>query len=183
VSRLLSFIVREESNMIRGTVLACVVAVLASAVLADEEKGPQDKLPKAVTEAVKKKFPKGKVVSVYPVYCRFDGVTKTLHGLKIKDGETTADVWVWPTGEIDRIAKEITTKDLPIDAKTVLDDKYPKATIKLVRESIEGKDLKELTYLVYLVTKEHKDQSVNILFDPKGKVLSVSVIFETVSGP
>jgi hypothetical protein len=169
--------------MIRGTVFGCVVAVLAPAhlaVLADEEKDPQDELPKAVSEAVKKKFPKAKVVTSYDVYSRFMGETKTLHGVQIKDGESKADLTVTPEGEILHVRKVITTKDLPKGVKTALDEKYPKATIKLVRESTSGKGLKDLVYHVQLVTKENPNQWEDVLFDPKGKVLSTSVGSEEV---
>jgi hypothetical protein len=166
--------------MIRGIAFACVVALLASAhpaILADEEKVPPDELPRAVSEAVKKKFPRAKVVSVYDVYSRFMGETKTLHGVQIKDGESKADLTVTPEGEILRVKKEITTKNLPRDVKTALDDKYPKATINKVAEITSGKGLKHLAYHVQLVNKGIRGE-VSIMFDPKGKVLGTSVGFE-----
>jgi hypothetical protein len=152
----------------RGWILgACVWAVLAGALIADEEKVELDKLPKAVSEAVKKKFPKAKIVSA----SKEKEDKKTVYEVQIKDGDSKADVTVTPEGEIVTVEKEIALKDLPREVKTALDDKYPKATVKKVEEIHSGKDLKDLAYEVLLVTKEKK--TVEVKFDPKGKVLEV----------
>ena len=154
--------------MFRGIVVLSVCALLSVpslAVRADEEKVPLKDLPKAVADAVKKKFPKAKVVSA----SKEIEDEKTLYEVTLKDGEQNVQVTATPEGKIVEIEKEIAAKDLPKEVTEALDEKYPKATIKKVEEVIAtGKDL---AYEVLLVTKDKK--TVEVKFDAKGKVLKV----------
>jgi hypothetical protein len=147
---------------------ACVSAVMlvgSALIRADEEKVELDKLPKAVSEAVKKMFPKAKFVSA----SKEEVDKKTVYELAIKDGEQNIDVTVTPEGEIIEVEKEISVKDLPKDVAAALEKEYPKATIKKTEDITKGKDLKEQFYEVLLVTKDKK--TVEVVFDPKGKVV------------
>lgn len=148
----------------------CVGALLLSACVsarADEEKVELDKLPKAVTEAVKKRFPKAKFVSA----SKEVEDKKTLYEVRIKDGEQTVEVTATPEGEVVEVEKEIAAKDLPKEVRATLNDKYPMADIKKAEEIYSGKEVKDLAYEVLLVTKDKKTYEVK--FDPKGKVLNV----------
>ena len=153
--------------MFRGIVVLSVCALLvvpSLAVRADEEKVPLKDLPKAVSNAVKKKFPKAKVVSASKEL----EDKKTVYEVTIEDGDQNVQVTVTPEGEITEIEKEIAAKDLPKAVTEALDEKYPAATIKKAEEVTKGK---ELTYEVLLVTKDKK--TVEVKLDPKGKVLKV----------
>ena len=150
--------------MFRGIVVLSVCALLSLAVRADEEKVPLDKLPKAVMDAVKKEFPKAKLVSA----SKETVDKKTIYEVTVKDGEQNVQVSVTPEGEIAEVEKEIAAKDLPKAVTETLDEKYPAATIKKAEEVTKGK---ELSYEVLLVTKGKKN--LEIKFDPKGKVLNV----------
>ncbi len=153
--------------MFRGIVILSVCALLSVpslAVRADEEKVPLKDLPKAVADAVKKKFPKAKVVSA----SKEIEDKKTVYEVTIKDGAQNVQVTATPEGEITEVEKEIAAKDLPKEVTEALDEKYPKATIKKAEEVTKGK---ELSYEVLLVTKDKK--TVEVKFDPKGKVLAL----------
>ena len=130
---------------------------------ADEEKVPLDKLPKEVTEAIKKKFPKAELVKA----SKEDMDGKPVYEVNIKAEDTTMDVIVTPDGKIVLIEKTIKAKDLPKAVAEALETKYPKATHKKIEAII--KDDKVEKYEFLLVTKDKK--TLEVSFDPKGKFL------------
>jgi hypothetical protein len=150
--------------MMRWIVAVAVCVLVSVPARADEEKVPLDKLPKAVSGAVKKKFPKAKLVSASKEL----EDKKTVYEVTLEDGEQKVQVTVTPEGEITEVEKEIPAKDLPKAVRAALDDKYAKATLEKAEEVTKGK---ELTYEVLLITKDKK--TLEIKFDPKGKVLNV----------
>lgn len=139
------------------------LALVVSGVLADEEKVPLDKLPKEVTEAVKKKFPKAELVSAEKE--KEDG--KTVYEVNIKNEGQTIEVTLTPEGKIVSIEKEITAKDLPKVVADALEAKYPKASIKKAEEII--KEDKLISYEMLIVTADKK--KLEVKFDPTGKFL------------
>jgi uncharacterized membrane protein YkoI len=151
--------------MCRWIVGLCVSAVLilgSAARADDEEKVPLDKLPKPVVAAVKKKFPKARLVSASKEVEN----KKTLFEVQIKDGAQTVEVTVTPEGKIVEIEKEITAKALPAAVTKALNAKYPKATFKKVEEITEGG---KLFYEVLLVTAGK--QTIEVKMDSTGKVI------------
>lgn len=146
------------------TVLSTVLLVLITVARADdEEKVPLDKLPKAVVDAVKAKFPSAKLISAEKE--KEDG--KTVYEVAIKDGEQNIEVTLTPAGQIVTIEKEISTKDLPKALAEALEKKYPKATINKLEAII--KDDKVKAYEALIVTADKKKLEVS--FDPSGKLL------------
>ncbi len=111
-----------------GVALLAIVAAGASA--ADEEKVPLDKLPKAVVDGVKAKFPKatlkhatkvsekGKVT--YEIGLNLD--KQHLHALLTEDGK------------LFEIHKDIDAKDVPEKVAKAVNAKYPKAKWENVEE-------------------------------------------------
>jgi biopolymer transport protein ExbD len=107
----------------RAVLCLALVVVGAALVRADEEKVPLEKLPKAVVEAVQKRFPKIKMV----------GASKEKEGDKVvyevtlkKDGKNI-DVTVTEAGAITLIEQELAFKDLPKAVARTFEEKYPKA--------------------------------------------------------
>ncbi len=140
------------------------VAVLTLAfvcVRADEEKVPLDKLPKAVSDAVKAKFPKAEMVGASKE--KEDG--KEVFEVQLKQNKLNIDVTVSPEGKILGVEKEIEAKDLPKKVAEALETKYPKATIKLAEELI--KDDKLTGYELVITTADKK--MLEVVFDPDGK--------------
>jgi RNA polymerase sigma factor (sigma-70 family) len=131
-----------------------------------EEKVPLDKLPKAVTDAVKARFPEAKLVSAEKE--KEDG--KTVYEVNIKNKDQQIEVTVTPEGKLVTIEKVITARDLPNPVADVVARKYPKATYKMIEEviKVDGKDEKLEYYEVLLVTAEKKVLEVSVT--PEGTI-------------
>ncbi len=148
---------------------ATVVAfVLGTApVRADEEKVPLEKVPKAVLEAAKKRFPKAAVIGA----SKETEKDKTVYEVELKDAGKTIDVTLTPEGVITTIEKQIDAKELPKAVTDALEKKYAKATFKTLEAVYSVKDGKEALdyYEVLLVTAEKKTIEVEIFADGKIK--------------
>ncbi|AMV24337.1 hypothetical protein VT84_08065 [Gemmata sp. SH-PL17] len=148
---------------------ATVVAfVLGTApVRADEEKVPLEKVPKAVLEAAKKRFPKAEVIGA----SKETEKDKTVYEVELKDAGKTIDVTLTPEGVITTIEKQIDAKELPKAVTDALEKKYAKATFKIIESVYSVKDGKEALdyYEVLLVTAAKKEIEVEILADGKIK--------------
>ena len=150
----------------RITVVAVGLFMCAGAAPGGEEKVPLDKLPQAVVDAVKAKFPKAKLVSAGKE--EEDG--KTVYEVAIKNEKQSIEVTLTPKGKIIEIEKQIAAKDLPKAVADALEAKYPKATYKMIEEIIKVKDDKEKLeyYEVLLVTAQNKKLEVAVA--PDGKI-------------
>ncbi len=147
----------------RSILALTLAAVAVSFAQADETPIKLDQLPKAVKEAVTKRFPKATLVEAAKEV--EDG--KTSYEVSIKDGETKMDVTFTEAGVLTGIEKIIDAKDLPKAVPDALGTKYPKATYKTVEEVTKVKDGKEYVayYEVLLVTTEKKTFEVEVLAD------------------
>lgn len=132
----------------------------ASSVKADEQKVPLEKLPKAVTDAVMKMFPKAELVKA--TQDKEDDeieyeVTVKLNGKKI-------DVTVEANGKIESLEKEVDLKDLPKAVRETLEKMYPKAVHKSAEAVFEVEDGKEELeyYEVQLKTADDKEIEAKI---------------------
>lgn len=147
---------------------AGVVVVLAVFAAAradeDEEKIPLDKVPKAVLDAVKDKYPDAELVGAEKE--SEDG--KTVYELQIKNKGQKLEVTFKPDGTLTTVEKEIEVKALPKEVTDALDAKYPKATLEKAEEVTEGD---KLSYEVRLTTADKK--SLEVELDARGKVLEV----------
>ena len=142
-------------------VVGTTVLVLAMAgVRADEEKVPLDKLPKAVADALKAKFPKAELVKAG----KETENGQTIYEVNLKSGGHSMDVTVSPEGKILEIEKTIAAKDLPRPVAQALEAKYPKATISKAEEIT--KNDKIVAYEMVIVTADKK--KLEVVFDPKG---------------
>jgi uncharacterized membrane protein YkoI len=137
--------------------------ILASPLRADEEKVPLDKVPKAVVDAVKKKFPDVKLGEASKE--KEDG--KTIYELAFTYKDSKYEVECEEDGTIVAIDKQIEAKELPKEVAKALEEKYPKATYKVIEE-VTKKD-KIAMYEVELVTADKKEIEVQV--DPAGKIL------------
>ena len=131
------------------------------AAWAAEEKVPLDKLPKAVTSAVKAKFPDAELKGAAKE--EVDG--KTIFEVSLKSKGHDHDVSLTPEGKIIEIEKTIAAKDLPAAVTRGLDQKYPKATIKLAEELTKGNTV---SYEVVIETADKK--KLEVVLDATGKI-------------
>ncbi len=151
--------------MRKSICVAVVVAAVGASALtrgawAGEESIPLDKLPKAVVEAVKKRFPKAVMVEA----AKETEGDKVEFEVTLKDGETKMDVMLSPDGKITLIEKVIAVKALPKAVTDTLGEKFPKATFKTVEEVIKVTDGKEALdfYEVLLTTADKKELEVKV---------------------
>jgi len=151
-----------------GGGVAGVLVFLATAAHSQEENVPLDKVPKPVLEAVKARFQDAEVSGASKE--TEDG--KLVYEITIKHKKQNIDVTLTPEGEILMIEKEIAAKDLPEKVSKALEDKYPKATYKIVEEiiKVEKKDEKLAYYEVLLVTSEKKTLEVQV--NAEGKIIN-----------
>lgn len=144
------------------SVAALGLMTLASSVWADEEKVPIDRVPKAVLDAVKAKFPAAELKGAAKE--AEDG--KTVYEITLKNRGQNIDVALRPDGTILEIEKQIDPKTLPKTVAAALEAKYPKATMKKAEE-ITVKE--RVSYEVVLVTAEKK--AIEVKLDSNGKVV------------
>jgi hypothetical protein len=150
--------------------ILCSVALLglfglAAVVRADGEKVPPDKLPKAVMDAVKGRFPDAEITSAEKE--KEDG--KIVYDIELKSKGKKYEMDIKEDGTIVEIEKEVALKDLPEAVKKALEAKYPKATIKEIMEvnKVMGKTETPDHYEVVLVTAEKKELEVEVSLDGK----------------
>jgi uncharacterized membrane protein YkoI len=129
---------------------------------ATEEKVPVDKLPKAVVDAVKARFPGAELKGGG----KEEDKGKTIFEVSLKHKGSQYDVSLTPDGKIIEVEKMIAAKDLPPAVAKALEKKHPKSTLKTIEEITSDDKVK---YEVILVTAEKK--SLEIVLDPSGKIL------------
>ena len=140
--------------------------VMGSAVRGDEEKVPLDKVPKAVIDGVKARFPDAKLMSAET---EKEG-DKVVYEIAITNKDQKIEVTLTPDGKIMEIENQIAAKDLPKVVKETLESKYPQATYQMIEEVIKIKEGKEHLeyYEVLLVTADKKKLEVSVT--PKGEI-------------
>jgi hypothetical protein len=121
-----------------GTSLAALLglAILAGTSQADEEKIPVEKLPAAVTKAVKRKFPKARIQAASREV--EDGATTYEVELKVEG--RSVDLALNADGKILEIEKEVPVNELPRAVAKRLAARYPGARIEKVEEITRGED-------------------------------------------
>src|SRR5262245_4723675 len=100
-----------------------IVMTLTAGARADEEKVALDKLPKAVSESVKKKFVGAELTGA----SKETENGKTSFEVSLKHKGQKMDVTVTEAGVIELIEKEISAKDLPAVVRSAIDKKHPNA--------------------------------------------------------
>jgi len=147
--------------------LALVAFVGTATVRAQEEPVPQDKIPKAVMDALLSKFPKAKI----------DKCTKAKEGndvvydIEFKQDGRKCEADIKENGTFINFEKAIDAKELPKSVREAIEKKYPKATMKEIMQETEvkGKEEKLSAYEVVLMTAEKKEVEVRV--SPEGKIL------------
>jgi hypothetical protein len=145
--------------------IVCALIVVGPS-RADEEKVTLDKVPKAVTGAIKKRFPNAEVLGASTEPGE-DG--KTVYEMQIKDAGHKCDVTVTPEGKLVSIERTIDEKDLPKKTAATLKEKWPGAKYEIIEEVIHVKDGKESTdyYEVLMTTTDKKKIEACVAADGK----------------
>jgi uncharacterized membrane protein YkoI len=146
----------------------CALAVFGfglsvASARADEVKIPLDKVPKAVLDAFKAKFPKATINAALKE--EEDG--KTTYEIESTQDGLGIDAVLKPDGEFVEIEKEIKTSDIPAAVAKAVEAKYPKSKVKKAEELLKGgKSL----YEVAVETADGK--SAEVVVDKDGKPAS-----------
>ena len=154
----------------RGILLAVVAMAMVGfaglrAAEDGEEKVPLDKLPKAVSDAVTKRFPKAKMVSAAT---ELEDKVK-VYEVTIKEGDVNTDVTLTPEGVLLGFESSVAAKDLPKVITDTVASKYPQGKITLAETVTKVKDGKEtMEYYEVIVTSGTDTVELQIL--PDGKV-------------
>ena len=145
-----------------------VLGLIVAVSVGDEEKIPLAKLPDKVTAAVKAKFPDAELLGASTE--KENG--ELVYEVSLKYKGHHYDVTLKPDGTITDIEKTIAAKDLPKAVAKALEDKYPKATYKIVEEifKVEKKEEKLAYYEVLLVTAEK--QALEVQVTAEGKIIN-----------
>jgi uncharacterized membrane protein YkoI len=138
---------------------------LAGVARAEEKKVPLDKVPKAVLDAVKAKFPGAKLTGASTETEN----NKTIYEVAFTYKDHKYEVECTPDGSFVAIDKQLDVKELPREVAQTLKTKYPKAKYDVIEE-VTKKDKIEY-YEVELTTADKK--KIEVLIDPAGKVLKV----------
>jgi uncharacterized membrane protein YkoI len=136
---------------------------VSAAFAADEEKIDLEKVPKAVMDAVKAKFPDAKLTGA----ARETEGGKTIFEVAFTFKGHKYEVECSPDGKFVAIDKQIEAKDLPKAVAKALEEKYPQAKYKIIEEVTKNDKIAE--YEVELTTADKK--SVEVVLDPSGKIL------------
>jgi uncharacterized membrane protein YkoI len=156
---------REDAmhkQMVRGVLAALAGLFLLTAARAGEEKIPLDKLPKAVLDAVKQKYPGAELVSAN----KEEENGQVVYEVVVKDKGQKLEVEFKPDGTFVSVEKEVAAKDLPKAVADAIEAKFPKATIKHAAEETAAGD--KVTYEVILVTADNQRYLLEL--DSKGKI-------------
>jgi hypothetical protein len=130
-----------------------------------EEKVDLDKVPKAVLDAFKAKFPEAKLTGASIE----SEEGKKIYELAFTYKDHKYEMEVEPNGTIIAIDKQLEEKELPKEVLNTLKKEYPGAKYKMIEE-VTKKDKIEY-YEIELTTADKKD--VEVLIDPSGKVTKV----------
>jgi hypothetical protein len=155
-------------------VAAAFAFAVVATVRADETKVPLDKVPKAVMDAAKKRFPKAEVKEASTE--KADG--KTVYEITLKEGGKNIDVTLTEAGAITTIEKEVAFADLPKAVAETLTKKYPKATYGMIEEVTTVANGKETLayYEAHVTTAAKKTIEVEVL--PDGKIKAENEVKE-----
>ena len=146
------------------------MAVFAGLVLGQPAASAQDKkdkIPKAVMDALKAKFPKAEIHK----WTKEKEGDDVVYDIEFKQEGRKFEADIKEDGTIHNWEKEIAAKDLPKAVTKAVEKKYPKATLKEIMEITEVKDGKEELegYEIVLETADKKEVEVTVA--PDGKIL------------
>jgi uncharacterized membrane protein YkoI len=152
-------------SAVLGLVLLTAVALAEDKEKAKEEKVAPDKLPTKVLDAVKERFPGGKITSASKETA--DG--KVVYDIELEQKGRKYEMDIQEDGTVLEVEKEIPLKEVPEAVRKALNAKYPKATIEIVMEVNLVKDKKETPdhYEVTIVGADKKKMEVIVSLDGK----------------
>jgi hypothetical protein len=140
---------------------------LASGTRAEEGKIPPDRVPRAVMNAAKARFPGAKIQRASEE--TEDGTT--VYALEMKHQRHNLDVTFKADGTVVLVGTTVTKKELPKVVLRAAAQLYPDAGLRGADSMRKGPEVKKTAdyYELYLVTADNRPRRVKV--DPRGKVL------------
>ena len=162
--------IAARTSWVSAVLVAAVFVLPAAVSRAGDEPKDLDKIPKAVMDALKAKFPKAKINK----WSKETEKGKVVYDIEFKQDGRKAEADITEDGTIQNFEKEFDAKDLPKAVTEAVEKKYPKSKIKEVMEITEIKEKKEVHggFEIVLETADKKEVEVTIAKD--GKVLEDS---------
>jgi hypothetical protein len=153
-----------------GLAVLAGLVLAAPAARAQEKDKPDDKIPKAVMDALKSKFPKPEITK----WTKETEGGKVIYDIEFKQDGRKCEADIQEDGTFVNIEREIAAKDLPEAVAKAVATKYPGSTLKEIMEIKVPKGTEEKLdgYEVVLETADKK--SVELTVAPDGKILEDS---------
>ena len=148
-------------------VLTLLLFIGTSKVRAQEEAVSQEKIPKAVMDALLAKFPKAEIDK-----CTTDKEgADIVYDIEFKQEGRKCEADIKENGIYINYEKAIEAKELPRAVGEAIEKRYPESTRKEIMEETEvkGKDEEISAYEVVLETASKKE--VEVRLSPKGEIL------------
>jgi hypothetical protein len=144
--------------------LLLVVGLVARA---KEEPVSEDKIPKAVMDALKSKFPQAKIDKCIKEKEGDD----VIYDIEFKQEGRKCEADIKENGTYLNHEKAIAAKDLPQAVRDAVEKRYPKAKLDEVMEetAVMGKAEKLVAYEIVVTTAEKKEEELKI--SPDGRIL------------
>ena len=168
--------VRIVNCVARGLIVAALPMLMLAAAASrgdakqDKQAPDIDKIPKAVMEALKSKFPK-------PVITKWTKETEgndVIYDIEFKQEGRACEADIKENGTYINYEKAIARKDLPAAVTKAVEARYPKSTFKEIMEITAVKYKKDSLegYEIVLDTAEKKEVEVTVA--PDGKIIEDS---------
>ena len=160
--------IASRTSRVSAVLVAGVFVLLAAAVSrAGQEPKDLDKVPKAVMDALKAKFPRAKIDK----WTKETEDGKVIYDIEFKQDGRKAEADLAEDGTIQNFEKEFNAKDLPGAVTEAVEKKYPGSKPKEVMEITEIKDKQEVHggFEIVLQTADQKEVEVTVAKD--GKIL------------
>jgi hypothetical protein len=144
---------------------AAALVFAATVSRAGDEANDLDKVPKAVMDALKAKFPKAKIDK----WTKETENGNVVYDIEFKDEGRKTEADIGEDGTFLNFENEFDAKNLPKAVTAAVEKKYPKATMKEVMEITEIKDKKEVHggFEIVLETADKKNVEVTVAKDGK----------------
>jgi hypothetical protein len=148
----------------------CLVVSVSRAQDKKEKDLELGKIPKAVMDALKSKFPNAQIHK----WTKEKEGDIVVYDIEFKHNGRSCEADIKEDGTFHNYEREIAAKDLPQVVKQAVDKRYPKATLKEVMEitAVKGKNEKLEGYEVVIQTADRKE--VELTVGPDGKILEDS---------
>jgi hypothetical protein len=141
---------------------------MVSAVRAQEKRIGVKDLPKAVSSAFQKTYPKAVILGTATEVEH----GKTMYEIESTDGDIHRDLLYTKNGEVYEIEERVTPEALPPDVKVVIDKKLKSYTW------IKGEKITRGATVQYDLRLRSSKKTLSVVMDGNGKILSSTVVKE-----